>query len=219
MADFEAADLMLAIREHRVFSRDGWLFELKYDGFRCLIRKKRERVELISRQGNSLNQSFPDMVEQVARVKGDFVWDAELTVDEATGQSSFDRLQKRARASLPRSVKVAMQNHPARLYVFDIMTAGKRDVRALPLVERKEILRDSFENTSGLVFVTGIVAAGEWVFEQVKAHDFEGMIAKRMDAPYQRGRSRDWIKLKYEHYSRPEALGFGRKLPPLPSVD
>jgi bifunctional non-homologous end joining protein LigD len=215
VAAFEATDLMLAIREHRVFSRDGWLYELKYDGFRCLIRKTRDRVELISRQGNSLNQSFPDMVEEIAQVKGDFVWDAELTVDEPTGQSSFDRLQKRARASMPRSVKVAMRDHPSRLYVFDVMMAGKRDLRALPLMKRKEILRGSFENTSGLVFVTGIVSAGEWVFDQVKAHDFEGMLAKRMDAPYQRGRSRDWIKIKYEQYSRPAALGFGRKAPAL----
>ena len=64
-----------------------------------------------------------------------------------------------------------------------------------------------FENTSELVYVTGIVAVGAWVFEQVEAHDFEGMVAKRLDSTYQRGRSNDWRKVKYAGYSRPAALG------------
>src|SRR5260370_1758608 len=70
---------------------------VKYDGFRCLVRKHDECVELVSRPGNSLNRSFPDIVEAVAAVPGNFVWDAELTVDTPTGQSDFNRLSKRAR--------------------------------------------------------------------------------------------------------------------------
>jgi ATP-dependent DNA ligase len=64
----------------------------KYDGFRCLVRKVGSRVELISRNGKPLNRSFPDAVAAVERLPGSFVWDAELTVDEPTGQSSFERL-------------------------------------------------------------------------------------------------------------------------------
>jgi bifunctional non-homologous end joining protein LigD len=208
----DAADLMLATLSRAPFSREGWLYELKYDGFRCLVRKSGARVELISRQGNLMNRSFPDVVAAVERVPGDFVWDAELTVDEPTGQSSFERLQIRARTSVPFKVSVAVAKHPARLYVFDMLADGERDLRRLPLVERKQVLRDSFENTAVLVYVTGIVAAGAWVFEQVKVHDFEGMVGKRLDAPYQRGRSRDWLKVKFAGYSRPAALGWGRKI-------
>jgi bifunctional non-homologous end joining protein LigD len=206
----DAADLMLATLQRAPFSREDWLFELKYDGFRCLVRKVGARVDLISRQGNLMNRSFPDVVAAVERVSGNFVWDAELTVDEPTGQSSFERLQIRARTSVAANVRVAMRLHPARLYVFDMLADGERDIRQLPLVERKGVLRDSFENTAVLVYVTGIVAAGAWVFEQVKAHDFEGMVGKRLDAPYQRGRSRDWLKVKFADYSRPAALGWGR---------
>lgn len=206
----DAADLMLATLQRAPFSREDWLFELKYDGFRCLVRKVGSRVELISRQGNIMNRSFPDVVAAVERVPGNFVWDAELTVDEPTGQSSFERLQIRARTSVATRVRAAMKLHPARLYVFDMLADGGRDIRKLPLVERKEVLRESFENTAVLVYVTGIVAAGAWVFDQVKAHDFEGMVGKRLDAPYQRGRSRDWLKVKLANYSRPAALGRGR---------
>lgn len=206
-----ASDLMLATLTRAPFSRDNWIFELKYDGFRCLIQKVGERVELISRQGNSMNRSFPDIVAAVACVPGDFVWDAELTVDEPTGQSSFGRLQIRARTSARTQIAAAMRLHPARLYVFDMLAANENDIRHLPLVERKEALRESFDNTAVLVYVTGIVAAGAWVFDQVKKLDFEGMVAKRLDSTYQRGRSHDWQKVKYAGYSRQAALGWGRK--------
>ena len=202
---------MLATLKRAPFDREAWLFELKYDGFRCLVRKVGSRVELLSRQGNLLNRSFPDVVAAVENVNGNFVWDAELTVDEPTGQSSFERLQLRARTSVAMRVRAAMKLHPARLYVFDMLASGERDLRHLPLTLRKEVLRNTFDNTDVLVYVTGIVAAGTWVFEQVEAHDFEGMIAKRLDSTYQRGRSHDWQKIKHAGYSRPAALGWGRK--------
>jgi len=206
----EAADLMLATLWPRPFSRVGWLFELKYDGFRCLVRKHGPLVSLISRQGNILNGPFPDIIEAVAAVPGDFAWDAELTVDESTGRSSFERLQTRARTSVPGRVRAAIRAHPARLYVFDVLAVDERDIRRLSLIERKQILRVSFDDTATLVYVSGVVEAGEWVFEQVQAHDFEGMVGKRLDAPYQRGRTKDWLKVKYANYSRPAALGWGR---------
>jgi bifunctional non-homologous end joining protein LigD len=206
----EAADLMLATLVRAPFSRKGWVFELKYDGYRCLVRKAGRVVELISRNAKPLNGSFPGIVDAVSRVRGDFVWDAELTVDQPTGQSSFERLQVRARTRTAINVRAAMKEHPARLYVFDMLSEGKKDIRNLPLRERKQYLRDSFEDSGELVYPTGIVEAGDFVFEQVIAHDFEGMVGKRLDAPYQRGRSNDWQKVKFQDYSRPAALGWGR---------
>ncbi len=150
------------------------------------------------------------MVAAVLAVPGDFVWDAELTVDNPNGSSAFDRLQKRARKSLPLRVQTAAREHPARLYVFDVMAIGKRDLRGLPLLERKHLLRASFDNTAQLVFVNGVVEMGEWVFAQMKAHDFEGMVAKRLDSLYQGGRTHAWQKVKYSGYSRPAALGWGK---------
>jgi bifunctional non-homologous end joining protein LigD len=131
-----------------------------------------------------------------------------LTVDKPTGQSDFNQLSKRARTSVASRVRAAALAHPARLYTFDALAVGHRDLRGLPLMDRKAFLRDSFEDTGTLVFVNGIVEAGEWVFEQVAEHDFEGMLAKRLDSLYQRGRSHDWQKVKFAGYSRRAALGF-----------
>jgi bifunctional non-homologous end joining protein LigD len=162
----------------------------------------------VSRPGKSLNRSFPEIVAAVAQIPGDFTWDAELTVDNPSGHSNFEKLLSRASTTIASRVRAASLANPARLYLFDILTLGNRDLRGLPLLERKAFLRDSFDDTKALVFANGIVGAGTWVFEQVEAHGFEGMVAKRLASLYQRGRSSDWQKIKYAGYSRPSALGF-----------
>jgi bifunctional non-homologous end joining protein LigD len=195
----EASDLMVATLHRRPFSDPAWLYEWKYDGFRCLVRKTRDHVELLSSNGNLMNGSFPDIAEAVAAVLGSFTWDSELTVD-TDGIPSFGRLQIRAKTTA--NAKTAARLHPARLYVFDMLATGTRDLRPLPLLERKRFLRDAFDDTDSLVFVNGIIGAGAEVFELVKQYGFEGMVAKRMQSTYHAGRSRDWLKVKWAGYVR-----------------
>lgn len=210
LAPIEARDLMLATLHRAPFSEEGWIYEVKYDGFRVMVRKAGEQVELVSRPGNSLNRSFPDIVAAVAEIPGDLVFDGELTVDTPTGRSDFDRLRKRAVTSVASRVGAAAIEDPARLYLFDIMANNGRDLRGLPLVTRKEHLRGCFHDTKTVIFVNGIVGAGHWVFEQVEQLDLEGMVAKRLQSTYQSGRSPDWRKIKFSGYSRQAALGWGR---------
>lgn len=202
-------DLMLATLCRRAFSGEDWLFEWKFDGFRCLVVKKCERVELLSREGNSLNRSFPEIVAAVAALPWDFVWDSELAVGGARGQEAFDLLQQRARTTSPKSVPAAARRCPARIFVFDMLASEGIDLRGKPLIERKEMLRDSFDDTPTLVYVTDVKSVGELVFEQAQILDFEGMVAKRKASTYVSGRSKLWLKVKNPSYSRPAALGFG----------
>jgi bifunctional non-homologous end joining protein LigD len=141
-------------------------------------------------------------VAAVAQEPGDFVWDAELTVDDANGRSIFSRIQSRARTSSAKNIPAAVARDPARLYFFDILAAEGQDLRRLPLSERKVRLRESFNNTSHLIYASGIEIAGEWVFDQAKALGLEGMVAKRLDSSYHRGYSQDWLKIKDPNYSR-----------------
>ena len=194
---------MVATLRRHPFADPSWLFEWKYDGFRCLVRKAGERIDLLSRDGNLLNGSFPEVVHAVGAVPGDFVWDAELAVGSGRG-AEFGLLHQRAKTISPRNVPAAVRRCPARLYVFD-MLANKRDLRDLPLIERKAILRDSFEDSATLSFTSGIIGDGITVFKLVQEHGFEGMVAKRMASIYQKGRSRDWYKIKWAGYSRKEA--------------
>ncbi|MFX1767924.1 DNA ligase [Paraburkholderia sp. A1RI-2L] len=206
----DSRDLMLATLRRRAFSDKDWLFQWKYDGYRCLVKKQRERgVELVSREGKSLNRSFPEVVAAVAALPGDFVWDSELAVGGARGEEAFAQLQQRARTNSPKSVPAAVRRCPARIFVFDMLVSEGVDLRGKPLVERKEMLRDSFEDTSTLVYVTDVEGVGELAFEQAQLHDFEGIVAKRKASTYVRGRSLNWIKVKNGSYTRRAALGFG----------
>lgn len=211
MRPIEPSDLMLATLYNRPFSDPEWLFEIKYDGFRCLVRKAGGRVDLLSRNGNSFNGSFPDVVSAISGIFGDFTFDAELTVDDAGGRPSFERLQRRAVTRTAKRVPAASGINPARLYLFDALSIDGEDLRALPLHERKERLRDSFVDTQTLIYASGVRGAGEWVFERAKSLDLEGMVAKRLDSTYRKGRTRDWLKIKYGGYSRPAGFGFGWK--------
>src|SRR4051794_37926006 len=148
--NLKASDLMLATLHRTPFSDPDWLFELKYDGFRCLVCKAGSQVKLWSRNGNLFNGSFPDIEEAVSAVPGDFAWDAELTVDDDAGRSSFERLRQRAVTKTPKNVRAAAKADPARLYIFDALSVGEADLRALPLTKRKLHLRRSFDNTPTL---------------------------------------------------------------------
>jgi bifunctional non-homologous end joining protein LigD len=170
----DASDLMLATLHPRPFSDPDWLFELKYDGFRCLIVKAGDDVKLWSRNGNLFNGSFPEVVRAVEGVPGDFVWDAELTVDDDTGRSDFDRLRQRAVTKTPKNVRAAAKSDPARLYVFDALSIDGTDIRGLPLAERKLQLRKSFDNTGTLIYASGIEDEGKLVFEHVEELGLEG---------------------------------------------
>ena len=124
----EAPDLMHATLQTLPFSSRDWVFEWKFDGFRCLVRKYGEQVDLIGREGKFFNASFPEIVKAVAAVPGDLVWDAELAIDSGRGAIEFTSLQQRARTISPRKIPAAARNCPARIYVFDMLASGKRDL-------------------------------------------------------------------------------------------
>src|SRR5438128_2033342 len=120
---------MLATLVDAPFSRAGWVFETKLDGFRCIASREGRAVELYSRNRNLLNGRFPEIADALASQRErDFVVDGEIVVFEGK-VSSFGALQQRSA--------------PAWFYVFDLLRLGGRDVRELPLLERKRLLKDA----------------------------------------------------------------------------
>ena len=176
---------MKAVLTEERFSDPDWAFERKLDGVRCLAFKSGGRVRMLSRNRLSFNERFP----QIARAleddpADDFVVDAEI-VAFARGRSTFEVLQQRG-------------EHPARLYlyVFDVLYADGRDVTRLPWRERKALLRGLLRFNGPIRLTQHRNRDGERLFAQACAKGWEGLIAKRADAPYTHGRSRDWLKFK-----------------------
>src|SRR6266849_6328672 len=134
----ETVELMLAETADRPFSRPGRVFELKLDGYRILAAKDGPLVRLLSRNGNDLAASFPEVVRAVSALPFERVLlDGEIVTPDDAGRPSFQRLQGRARLRRSLDVRRAAIETPATFYAFDLLGFEEFDLRPLPLTDRK----------------------------------------------------------------------------------
>ena len=176
---------MKAVLTDERFSDPAWIYERKLDGIRCLATKGDKRVDLRSRNDLSLNGRFPEIAAALeADPATNLVIDGEVVAFDGP-QTSFSRLQQRG-------------EHPTPVffYVFDILRDGGEDVTKEPLRERKARLRQALAFDDPIRFTTHRNGDGEAFYKEACRKGWEGLIAKRADAPYTHGRSRDWLKFK-----------------------
>ena len=132
---------MLAETADDAFTRDGWLFELKMDGYRLLACKSRGEALLLTRNGNDYTEVFPEIAKAVRALPIDAcIIDGEVVVLDAEGKPSFSLLQQRGRISSPLDISRAAVELPAAFFVFDLLAFEDFDVRSLPLMRRKQLL-------------------------------------------------------------------------------
>jgi len=189
--------LMLASQEERPFSRKGWVFELKYDGYRLLAERAGREAYLRSRAGHDLTTTFPEIARAVRGLPYEgLILDGEVVVPDAEGRPSFGRLQGRGRILNRDDALKASFELPAIYHAFDILALEGFDLRPLPLLERKEILREVLPTVGPIRYADHIAERGQAMYEQVERMGLEGIVAKKADAPYKGGRSKSWIKVR-----------------------
>ena len=188
------------------FTREGWIFELKHDGFRALARKDGTRAQLLSRTGRPMAEAFPEVVDGLSTLPGDIVLDAELIVPDTDGRSDFEELRRRALLQRPRLIEQAAAHCPAVLVVFDRLELDGEDLRPLPLLDRRDIVHWFGSPVPGIQPIEYIETRGEALFREIARHDQEGIVAKRIDAPYRAGRQPTWVKITNKDYSRRGAV-------------
>jgi ATP-dependent DNA ligase len=178
---------------------EGWQFEPKWDGFRCLARRRGDDVELISRSGKPLGRYFPEMLEVLASLSQDrFLLDGELII--AVGDAlSFDALQLRLHPAESRVRKLAGET-PAELILFDLLSLGGEDFTNRPLSERRAALEAFHASVRAPQLklspaTSDRETALEWLERSGGALD--GVIAKRLDQAYKSG-ERAMVKVKPE---------------------
>ncbi|HEX8977951.1 MAG TPA: non-homologous end-joining DNA ligase [Solirubrobacteraceae bacterium] len=182
------AGTMKAVLSGAPFSDEGWLFERKLDGVRCVAIRDAGPVRLLSRNDLSLNGRYPEIAAALdAQPQRRFAVDGEVVAFDGA-QTSFAKLAQRGHSPVP-----------VFFYIFDVLWLDGQDVRALPLRTRKRLLRAAlkFEHPA-LRFSTHRSRGGEAFFEEACRKGWEGLVAKRADSPYVAKRSRDWLKLKCE---------------------
>jgi bifunctional non-homologous end joining protein LigD len=169
----------------------GWLYELKYDGYRILARIDDDEVRLVTRNRQDWTDRFPAIALDLARLKLGSSWlDGEVCVLDAEGRSSFSALQRALSGD---------SKSPMLYAIFDAPFLDGRDLRSLPLSERRATLENALSKLgprSTLRFSAALTGSGAQLREEACKRGLEGIIGKRAESVYRHERTRDWIKLK-----------------------
>ena len=163
-----------------------WVHEIKHDGYRLIVRRDGPAVRLFTRRGYDWTERYPAIAAAAAQVRAkSFTLDGEAVVCGADGVAVFDALHRRGRVT------------DAILQAFDLLELDGVDYRPLPLRQRKDRLARLLARVQvGIALNERTDARGELVFRQACVMGLEGIISKRLTAPYRAGPSRDWLKVK-----------------------
>ncbi len=190
---------MLATLASAPFDRSGWLFEVKWDGYRAIAEIEGKHVRLYSRNHNSLAEKYGPVVEALRQIGQDAILDGEIVVLDERGVPRFNLLQKYQQTRKGRLV----------YYVFDLLYFNGHDLRKLPLLRRKELLKQVLPSSPSLRLSEYIEKDGSAFFAAAEAQGLEGIIAKRADSPYHEGsRSAQWLKIKISQRQEAVIGGF-----------
>ncbi|OGD11863.1 MAG: DNA ligase D, partial [Candidatus Aminicenantes bacterium RBG_16_66_30] len=192
---------MLATLVDGPFDREGWAFEVKWDGYRSLAAIKGGKVRLLSRNGKAQNAKFPTVAAALSGFPVEAVFDGEIVAVDAKGRPHFQYLQNSMRAGEGRIL----------YYVFDVLYAGGYDLRALPLRRRRAILEKLLPVSETVRLSEAIERTGRAFFRAAEANGLEGIVAKDLASPYHSGaRTREWLKIKAQQGQEAVVCGFTR---------
>jgi bifunctional non-homologous end joining protein LigD len=167
-------------------SGPDWVHEIKHDGYRLIVRRDGEAVRLFTRRGHDWTVRYPAIAAAAAKLRAkSFTLDGEAVVVGHDGVAVFDALHRRHKA------------HEALLYAFDLLEHDGEDLRPRPLSDRKaKLARLLARAPAGIVYNEHTDLDGATVFLHACKLGLEGIVSKRLTAPYRSGPSRDWIKVK-----------------------
>jgi bifunctional non-homologous end joining protein LigD len=180
---------MMATLVDAPFNREGWLFETKWDGYRAIADVQEGRVELYSRNHLSFNKDYPAVVTALEKLTHDAVLDGEIVILKKDGTSDFQSLQNFKNNSSGNLVYVA----------FDMLELDGQDLKELPLVQRKELLKEIIAQLGSktVIYSDHVMDNSDKLYAAAKEQGWEGIIAKEAESLYAEGRrSLSWLKIK-----------------------
>jgi bifunctional non-homologous end joining protein LigD len=164
-----------------------WVHEIKHDGYRLMVRRDGERVRCFTRGGYDWAKRFPPIVGAALHLKAQsFLIDGEAAIARDDGTPDFHALRSKRRGS------------EVVLFAFDLLELEGEDLSDLPLIERKRRLAKLIGKSQrrAIRFVEHLTGDGPTVFDHVCRMGLEGIVSKRVDAPYRSGMSATWLKAK-----------------------
>ncbi len=200
---------MLAKGADAVPEGDGWLFEPKWDGFRCIVLRAGDEVELTSRGTRPFTRYFPELLAPLReQLPAGSVVDGELLV-VAGDQLDFDALQQRIHPAVSR-VGMLAETTPARFVAFDLLAVADEDVTSVPFAVRRRRLEQLLADAQPPLHLTPLTAdvatARDW-FTRFEGAGLDGVVAKAAAGAYEPGR-RGWVKVKHQRTADMAVAGF-----------
>ncbi|UMQ43166.1 DNA ligase D [Chryseobacterium sp. Y16C] len=186
-AFYTSVEPMLATLVDKPFDDEGWIYEVKWDGYRAVAFMKDSKVELKSRNDKSFNEKFYPVYHALKDMDLDAIIDGEVVVLSKNGTANFGSLQNwRSEA-----------DGDLVYYIFDILWYKEKDLTELTLCERKAILKEILPKSNNILVSEHFETSGIAFLEEAKKLGLEGIMAKRKDSIYHiHNRSRDWLKIK-----------------------
>jgi bifunctional non-homologous end joining protein LigD len=186
--------LQLATLVDSVPTGNLWMHEIKFDGYRALVAAAGDKVVVHTRSGLDWTDKFAPLAAHIAALDlPPCLIDGEIIARGADGNPDFSSLQ----AVLKRGKGSQSDDQPLEFHAFDLLELGGEDLAAMPNIERKERLEALLADAAPPVFIADhMIGAGEKLYEAMCGAGQEGIIAKRVDAPYRGRRTKEWVKVK-----------------------
>jgi bifunctional non-homologous end joining protein LigD len=190
---------MLATLTDEPFDNSDWIFEVKWDGYRAIAEIKKGDVKLYSRNGLSFSELYPEVAQELKKIKKDCVIDGEVVVP-----------RRKRKTKLSKAAAIWMsRNLPIQYYLFDCLSYNGKDITDQPLIERKKILAKLIPTSDILKYSEHITADGIKFYNESKKLDLEGIMAKRADSLYEIGRrTTNWLKVKNHNTQEAVIAGY-----------
>jgi bifunctional non-homologous end joining protein LigD len=171
-----------------------WMHEIKYDGYRALVAVSGEAIKIYTRSGLDWTDKFSPLAGAIKALDlPPALIDGEIIAFDADGNPSFSALQ----AVLKRGHGAERADTPFHFFAFDLLSLDGMDLKSLPAIERKERLEALLADAEQPIHVADhLIGSGEKLYRSLCQAGQEGIIAKRVDAPYRSGRTRAWVKVK-----------------------
>ena len=188
---------MLATLVRKPFSKPGWIYEEKYDGYRILAYKEGDRVTLVSRNGNDRTATYASVARAVRQLPmRTLLLDGEVVAFDSKGISRFQLLQAGGAATT--------------YAVFDCLYNSGRDLRGEPLERRRAAAEGAIDEIKGLMISRRLPDNGLEAYRIAKKKGYEGILAKDLSSPYLEARSSKWLKVKVHQEEEMVIGGFTR---------
>ncbi|MGE0179221.1 MAG: DNA ligase D [Sphingomonas sp.] len=181
----------------------GWLFEMKYDGYRCLLAIAGGKARIYTRTGLDWTDKFPEIAAAAADLPvASALFDGEIVSVDGKGNTDFSALQE----------AISAGGHGLTLFLFDALAIDAEALAKRPNVERKQRLAAALGAGAPpfILYADHIVGKGEALYEAMCAAGQEGVIAKRADAPYRGARTKNWLKIKCTNRQEFAIVGWSR---------